>query len=244
MIPTMVDHLPQDPDPHATSPQRPRGAAIAWTLLVPLVATAFVAVPNLLSSRLNQNESDAIAMLKRISCAQAQCQASGVLDVDHDGNGEFAFLGELAASAVRRGGSTTIGPTLLPREFRTVLGSRVEYHGYVFQVFLPDAHQQGVAEDPAGGDAANDNGVDPQQARTLWCCYAWPKWQGWSGKRAFFVDCRGDVLSTTASALPYDGTRVPCAFGAAFAPSSHQGLGAAIAANAVGRDGNLWTVVG
>ncbi|MEY2716053.1 MAG: hypothetical protein RIT24_2396, partial [Planctomycetota bacterium] len=53
---------------------------IELMIVVAIIAIiASIAIPNLLSARLNANESAAIATLKNISSAQAQCQASGVI---------------------------------------------------------------------------------------------------------------------------------------------------------------------
>ncbi len=50
---------------------------IELMIVVAIIAIiASIAIPNLLSARLNANESAAIATLKNISSAQAQCQAS------------------------------------------------------------------------------------------------------------------------------------------------------------------------
>ena len=54
---------------------------IELMIVVAIIAIiASIAIPNLLAARLNANESAAIATLKNISSAQAQCQASGAID--------------------------------------------------------------------------------------------------------------------------------------------------------------------
>jgi hypothetical protein len=47
------------------------------------------------------NEMAAIASLKNISSAQAQCQASGVIDSNNNGQGEYGFFAELAGRSTR-----------------------------------------------------------------------------------------------------------------------------------------------
>ena len=229
--------------PERPGPSRRRRLRVAVGIAgVLLTLAAGLAVPNLLRSNLNANESAAIATLKNISSAQSQCQASGVIDVDGNESGEYGFFGELAARVATRGGRP-IGPPLLSSAFGTIAGSRVTRAGYVFQIFLPSRAQLGVAEDESGGDPANDNGVDPGQAEMLWCCYAWPQSYGWSGKRTFFVNQSGDVLATNATVLPYDGDRHACGFAAAFCAGSSVSMAAAVAANTVAQDGNFWVVV-
>lgn len=209
-----------------------------------LVGGVGVAVlPGLRAARLNANESAAIGALKNISSGQAQCQASGLLDVDGNGAGEYGFFGELSGRVALRGGRAKLDPPVLSNRFGEVVASQVRTGGYVFQMFLPDRAEQGVAEDPTGGDAGNDNGVHPGAAETLWCCYAWPQDRGSSGIRTFFINQSGDVLATNGSVVAYDGSRRPCTFEVAFEGSAPLAMGSHIAANTVGRDGNTWVVV-
>jgi hypothetical protein len=185
------------------------------------------------------NEFCAIATLKNISSSQSHLQACGVLDVDQDGMGEYGFFGELSGRTPVRGGKEAMRPAPLSEAYGAVQGGRLVRGGYVFQIFLPDRDGKGVAEDDTGGDAANDNGVDPQAAENAWCCYAWPEQRGAGGRRTFFVDQRGDVLATDGAVLAYEGGRVAPESGAAFAGPGR--LGAPLAVHAVGLDGNTWT---
>ncbi len=59
---------------------------IELMIVVAIIAIiASIAIPNLLSARLNANESAAIATLKNILAAQAQAQASGIIDANFNG---------------------------------------------------------------------------------------------------------------------------------------------------------------
>lgn len=229
---------------------------IELMIVVAIIAIiASIAIPNLLSARLNANESSAVATLKNISSAQAQCQASGVIDVNGNGSGEYGYFGELSgADYVRTTGnalSTTqrINPPVLSGAFGNVATSRVTRSGYVFQMFLPDVNAAGVAEVATGGGGGTT--VDASRCETLWCCYAWPQTQGNSGKRSFFINQSGDVLGTThAGGTVYDGTTTPPAYSAAFVAThpdpnnnTQLGMGWPAAANATAQDGNRWTVV-
>ena len=72
---------------------------IELMIVVAIIAIiASIAIPNLLSARLNANESAAIATLKNISSSQSQCQASGVIDANSNGAGEFGYFGELSGA--------------------------------------------------------------------------------------------------------------------------------------------------
>jgi len=219
---------------------------IELMIVVAIIAIiASIAIPNLLSARLNANESAAIATLKNISSAQSQCQASAVIDVNSNGAGEYGFFGELSGAQTVRGGTQRISPPVLSTAFGNVATARVSRSGYTFQMFLPDDAAAGIAEDATGGDPTNDAGVDAGQAETLWCCYAWPQVYGNSGKRTFFVNQAGDVLSTNAAVVQYSsatGGTQP-GYDAAFVGTGTIAMSAAVAANTVGVDTNTWTVV-
>ena len=224
--------------------RRPRaGLAAPIGVMLALLAAAAVVVPNRLADRRNANESAAIATLKNIGSAQAQLQASGLIDVDRDGMGEYGFLAELSGAVVGRSGRR-VAPPVLSAAFGDLVESRATVGGYLFQVYLPDHLLQGVIEDADGGDAGNDNGVSARHAAALWCCYAWPVTRGWSGDRTFFTNQSGDVLGTNGAVLGYDGLRHPCGPLSAFVTTADTGLGSAIAVNAVGSDGNFWVIIG
>ena len=217
---------------------------IELMIVVAIIAIiASIAIPNLLSARLNANESAAIATLKNISSAQAQCQASGIIDVNTNGQGEYGFFGELSGATVVRAGTLRIQPPVLSSAFGNIANSRVTRSGYLFQMYLPLVTSAGVSELAAGGDAGNTQNVDPSSAETMWACYAWPAVQGNSGKRTFFINQSGDVLSTNGAVAQYDGTGSPPLYGAAFASGGSNSLSATLAANTVAIDGNTWTVV-
>jgi hypothetical protein len=204
-----------------------------------------VAERALLSLRAMANESAAIATLKNIRSAQSQCQASGVIDADGDGVGEFGFFGELSGKQpVRKDGAgglgtKTITPPVLSTAFGKVLGRRVERSGYVFQLFLPAADGSAVAEASNGG--ADGVAVDPQRAEQLWCAYAWPIDEQ-TGRRCFFVNQNGDVLATDNETQGYVGRDKAPPPHAAFAQGSSGKLDAKLAANEVGGDGARWLV--
>jgi prepilin-type N-terminal cleavage/methylation domain-containing protein len=219
---------------------------IELMIVVAIIAIiASIAIPNLLSARLNANESAAIATLKNISSAEAQCQASGVIDVNANGAGEYGFFGEMSGRVVVRAGTQQISPPVLSTAFGNINAqSNVQRSGYLFRLILPLATQLGVMETATtGGDPANALGVDPGQAETLWCCYAWPQVYGNSGKRTFFINQAGDVLQTNSAALAYNGTLSVPAFTSAFRSSTSGALNCAVAAGTLGMDGNVWTVV-
>ncbi len=218
---------------------------IELMIVVAIIAIiASIAIPNLLSARLNANESAAIATLKNICSGQAQCQASGVIDTNSNGSGEYGYFGELSGRTTVRGSTQRISPPVLSTAFGNVAAARVSRSGYLFQMYLPDVTAQGMAEDATGGDTGNDNNVDAGQAETLWSCYAWPQVQGNSGKRTFFVNQSGDVLATNGAVVAYSGTTTPVSFAVAVsAAAGTVAMSAQVAANTLGQDGNTWVVV-
>ncbi|MEC8252964.1 MAG: DUF2950 family protein [Planctomycetota bacterium] len=237
---------------------------IELMIVVAIIAIiASIAIPNLLSARLNANESAAIATLKNISSAQSQCQASGVIDTNANGQGEYGYFGELSGRVGVRndaGAASTnlITPSVLSAAFGNIANdtttTTVSRSGYNFQMFLPDANAAGVAEGGSGG--VGSTAPDASQSEVLWCCYAWPNARGNSGNRTFFVNQSGDVLATNANAtgVQYTGngtTGTVPTFDAAFFDSDADGndelsdstAPANTTTPGLGNDGNTWVVV-
>jgi len=194
-----------------------------------------VSLAQVRAMRARANEFAAIATLKNISSAQAQCQASGVIDVDKDGKGEYGTFGELSGhQAIRDGGGKTITPPVLSRAFAGVdKDGIVTRSGYHFRIFLPQQDGKGVAE---GGGRRKQ--VDADRAETLWCCYAWPVEEGKTGARTFVITQTGDVLVV---AKGYSGKRRAPSVSAGYV--SDKGMGERAAANRQGADGRQWQVV-
>jgi len=232
---------------------------IELMIVVAIIAIiASIAIPNLLSARLNANESAAIATLKNISSAQAQVQASGGIDANGNGAGEYGFFGELSGkvgvrTATAPTGGAKITPAVLSAAFGNVQSGGngtsgvVVRSGYYFQMWLPDATGAGVGEATTGGAkaATGANAPDASRSETLWAAYAWPSTRGTSGKRVFFVNQAGDVMASpnNAATQQYTGnTRTPNQ-NSAFLTGSSGFLSATTAANNTGRDGARWTVV-
>ncbi|MBL8733825.1 MAG: prepilin-type N-terminal cleavage/methylation domain-containing protein [Planctomycetes bacterium] len=215
---------------------------IELMIVVAIIAIiASIAIPNLLAARLSANESAAIATLKNISSGQSQCQASGVIDTNSNGAGEYGFFGELSGRVAIRGGTATITPPVLSTAFGNIAASRVTRSGYLFQMFLPDNTGAGVAEDATGGYTGSS--IDASMSETLWACYAWPATRGTSGNRTFFVNQSGDILATAGATTAYSGTTTAPTFNAAYAATASAFMTSAVAANTAAQDGNTWVVV-
>jgi prepilin-type N-terminal cleavage/methylation domain-containing protein len=192
---------------------------IELMIVVAIIAIiASIAIPKLMSARLSANEAAAISTLRSISSAQAQIQSSGAIDTDADGSGEYGYFGELSGVAPMRvsaagvpaagtAGTDNLNPSVLASAFGTLTQSIVTRSGYCFQMWLPDAAANGVAEDLTGGAVAPF--PDPNNNEILWACYAWPMAVNGTGNRAFFVNQEGDLLQCqNRSATPFSGAAV------------------------------------
>jgi type II secretory pathway pseudopilin PulG len=153
------------------------GSSVA---VLPIVAS--IAIPKLMSARLQANDSAALATLRNISSAQAQTQASGIIDVDGDGSGEYGFFPEMAGAAPIRGSKETMNPPVLSSAFGKTTGGKVERSGYTFQIWLPSSRDDGAvceSKYPKGTD------VDADGAEVQFTVYAWPSNPGNTGSRVY-----------------------------------------------------------
>ena len=214
---------------------------IELMIVVAIIAIiAAIAIPNLLSARLNANETAAIATLRNISSAQAQFQATSKADTDNDGTGEFGSFLELSGAIDVRGDPDVgkLNPPVISGAFRTPDASGfVSRSGYYFRIMLPSVTGTGLVVDANGGTWDN---IDEDLAETTWCCYAWPVNYGNSGNRTFMVNQTGDVVNTEDSR--YSGTTGPGANAGFYLPA----LGSITGLTAVGTaggDGNVWRQV-
>ena len=222
---------------------------IELMIVVAIIAIiASIAIPNLLSARLNANESAAIATLKNISSAQSQCQASGIIDANNNGAGEYGYFAELSGGTPVRNnetggvGTERVSPPYMSCAFTNVQGSRVMRSGYFFAMFLPSSAAAPTAEAASGGSSGVS--ISAANAEVMWAAYAWPSSYGNSGKRTFFVNQAGDVLSCRNATQRYNGTTNPPAGTAAMlAGVGSPTMASTLAANATGQDGERWIVV-
>ena len=222
---------------------------IELMIVVAIIAIiAAIAIPNLLSARLNANETSAISTLRNISSAQAQFQASSKADGDNDGTGEFGFFRELSGGVgVRTDAAGTPGnqlnPPVMSGAFRTmdVATATVSRSGYIFKLFLPGALGIGAEEINAG---AFPVALDSDLAETTWCGYAWPANYGNSGNRTFFVNQTGDITSTDLATYTGNTAIDIGAAGSAFqlggGATNITGL---VAVGTIGVDNQMWRQV-
>jgi prepilin-type N-terminal cleavage/methylation domain-containing protein len=220
---------------------------IELMIVVAIIAIiAAIAIPNLLSARLNANETSAISTLRNVSSSQAQFQASAKADVDNDGSGEFGLFRELSGAVGVRNINTAgtqgsvMNPPVLSGAFRTFNANHeVSRSGYLFHMILPGAAGIGVLE--VSGTAALAAALDSDLAETSWCCYAWPASYSTSGNRSFFVNQTGDIVGCDNPLYSGTGDFTAANAGAAFrvggALTNITGL---VAVGTLGRDSILW----
>lgn len=222
---------------------------IELMIVVAIIAIiAAIAVPNLLSARLAANESNAISTLRNLVSAQAQFQTIGAMDEDLDGTGEYGSFGEMSGQYnLQRNGvgpATPLDPPILSSTFQNIdANGIVDKSGYNFRIFLPDAGRLGTSE--TGGAAGQDPAWNADNCEVFWCAYGWPIDPGTTGNRAFFVNQRGEMLSTSMDASVYDAVTFP-AFNAALqnvAGDMSDPLGVAQAGVSTSVDTNIWTAV-
>ena len=212
---------------------------IELMIVVAIIAIiASIAIPNLLSARLNANESAAISTLRNVVSAQAQIQAQAAIDVDGDGIGEHGYFGEMAGTVALRGAGVALNPTVLSGALGIVNNSFVNKAGFLFAMYLPAANGVPVLEAAAGGDPG---GLDDDLSENTWACYAWPVNRGNTGNRAFMVNHTGDLLQTNNAVAQHSGTATFPGGDAAYAAAND--LTAALAIGAAGQDGNTWVNV-
>ena len=224
---------------------------IELMIVVAIIAIiAAIAIPNLLSARLNANETAAVSTLRSISSSQAQFQASAKADVDLDGQGEFGMFRELSgAVAVRTSvdGTSTgsaLNPPVLSGAFRTLnANAEVSRSGYLFKMFLPDDAGDAV-EETQSGDSIATTLTTSDLVETTWCTYAWPANYSTSGNRTFFVNQTGDITSTDDANYSGTGDFAVGNAGEAFiAGSAAAKITATVAVGTLAVDGNTWKQV-
>ena len=216
---------------------------IELMIVVGIIAIiAAIAIPNLISARLNANETSAIANMRTVSTAQAQFQASAKADLDNDGTGEFGFFAELTGRANVRGTNSPINPVALSGSFSVNNGGSagwfvVSKSGYLYHIELPGAGGVGIGEDGTGASWTVSGPLDNDLCESTWVVYGKPASYGSTGNRTFFMSQQGS-MTWTDEPLYTQFLSGPIR-GAAFVSGSTNITGQ-VAIGTVGGDGNVW----
>jgi len=213
-------------------------------ILVIIAILVTIAMPGLLASKIMARETAAIATLRQVVQSQMIFANRKEADLNNNGTGEYGTFGEMSGNiAVRAasGGTRFLAPTVINASFRAISPIGEMYRsGYYYRLYLPNAEGAGVPELSGGGA---DPAVDPEQAESIWCVYAWPQRFGVTGRRTFFVNQHGDITFTEDSA--YSGPGAPIPAGAALIVGGPAGnIAGQVAVGEEGRDGNLWRISG
>lgn len=228
---------------------RPRGIRLIEVMIavVTFSIIAVIVTLNLLTSRLQANESAAISTLKNIYWSQSAALLAGVVTVRIDGGRGYSYFQELSGARnvrtgvppyVTEGTSKVTSPLLLPAGFGNVdTNGLVSRAGYLFHMYLPGTDASWLAEAPK--DAPYPQ-VDPKYSDIEWACYAWPVSYGSSGQRAFFINNNGDVLEAQNTETKYSGTKNVPDPTAVLKPGG-KSMSDPLAGNEKATDGNVWT---
>jgi len=216
-----------------------------------IVIISAIAIPNLLASKREANESAAIATLKSIVTSQSQLKASGAIDADQDGTGEFGYFQELSGvRGVRTGQppkvretTVRVSPPALSARFGTTVNVSqygcVLVSGYYFVMVLP-APKRNFAVEPASNTKYPQ--VDPGNASRTWACYAWPVSYGKTGAAIFYTNQSGIILKSNNHVTRYDGLSKLIDIRGVLLPGKSK-INDSLAINAKGNDGNYWVEV-
>ncbi len=208
-------------------------------------------VPDLVHDWNAMREGQAIAAIRSIAAAQYQLQASGAIDTDGDGEGEYGFLVELMGIAPLRGPEgapeNLLDPPLLPISYgEVVTDSRV--HGvvrrqdYLFKVYLPAARSEGFVPAMAEAPTRGVGQPDGDEAEQSFCVYAWPDRPGY-GRYCFFLNEVGEILRCTEPSVYFGLQRGP-AFDAAYSRPGQMSSPIAGLEGRTANDGYEWAPIG
>jgi hypothetical protein len=216
------------------------GCAVGGT-----VVAASVAIPKLLAARMEQNEQQAKATLRKIAAAEDKARSLSILDRDHDGHPEYGRLVDLARPVPAQGRADGGMSQILDVEFQPNSDGCVEGSGYLFRVDFPPP-----PENPAAPKARSDRpgGTPPTAsattdvAETQFIAYAWPREFGSTGLHVFALDASGQLYysDNRAPGQSYSGTAHPPAPDASLPKIDR--LSASSSFLRRGRDGALWVL--
>lgn len=173
-----------------------RRTATPWTgftlielmVVIAIIAIiAAIAIPGMLRSRSNANETSAIASMKNIGQGQEQFRNACIVDLNGNGIGEYGYLPELGGHGNYRtnnaggtGTSNCNGSSFIDQILGIVnANNESTKSGYLFLVHLPTSISTATSLYPST--------VSLAVAEEQFIVYAFPKRLGKSGNRVFAI---------------------------------------------------------
>jgi len=211
---------------------------IELMIVVAIIAiVAGIAIPNLLAARLRGNEIAAISVLRNLCTAQSQFQRAAAADEDGDGYGEYGYLGEMTGKVLVRGGMVRLPTDITQSMAQVDVNGEVNRNGYMYRLYLPAPGAVGTRESGGGGIGAGV--LDADVSEVHWMVYAWPAHYGNSGIRTFFMNQRGEMMTTED--LDYSGSNDPdVTCGMALVTTDPARMTGLPAMGTTASDGNYW----
>ncbi|MEO6710753.1 MAG: hypothetical protein ABI054_13530, partial [Planctomycetota bacterium] len=191
-----------------------------------------VAIPKLMSLRIDANEKAAASCLAVINDAQLMSRQGNHLDQDGDGRGEQLFLDELSGESPLRGSTLPIADPWIENKFEWVRPGIGKRSGYFFRVDLPSVDGHGASSIADLED--HPLAAESEEPKCVIC--AWPIDLS-TGNAVLVFDSEGGLYRSDnrGERQHYVGDRSP-AMGAHWTDSGEPGD----ATRYVGRDGGIW----
>jgi len=156
-----------------------------------LAMVAAIAIPSMHAARLKANESAALTSLRSIYTAEETFRTSVIRDADGDGEGEYAFIGELLGDPRPGEQGARAHRALMSGQWLRKKGDFIR-GGYRFRAYLPAEDGSPIGEN---AEASRLGRVDGDLAETVMVVLAWPVSRGITGERAFYMDASGRIYA-------------------------------------------------
>ena len=197
-----------------------------------LAMVAAIAIPSMHAARLEANESVAIAALRSIHTAQETFRTSVIRDADGDGEGEYAYIGELLGGPRPGEKNTRAHRALMSGQWMRKKGDFIR-GGYRFRVYLPAEDGSPIGEN---AKASRIKRVDGDLAETVVVVLAWPVSEGITGDRAFYMDATGRIYACRDGAYTKDRAPAPDVLSS----QTRNRASRPLRQGEMARDGNRW----
>lgn len=176
-----------------------------------VVALVVLSIPSARLDRIELNELKAIRTLRAIYRAELALKAQKLIDQDDDGEGEYGLLSEISGEFPLRDSLKQIHPISPLLEGLRTGGRKGQgvalRDGYYYCLYLPYPSVRFPAgnEKKLGGEEGfpgetlsaktqlEEKTINLQEK--YFCAYAWPEKLGRTGRRTFFINEQGIILT-------------------------------------------------